>query len=85
MLDCVLNTLLALHVKEVYFGEESLSLINTKNQRTIKALLNGYTRGKCGPMNKQLKSLCCIEVQAIKYYEFLGMRYGDTNAVAEIV
>ena len=36
-------------------------------------------------MNKQLKSLCCIEVQAIKYYEFLGMRYGDTNAVAEIV
>ena len=41
MLDCVLNTLLALHVKEVYFGEESLSLINTKNQRTIKALLNG--------------------------------------------
>ena len=36
MLDCVLNTPLALDVKEVYFGEESLSLINMKNQQTIK-------------------------------------------------
>ena len=40
MFDRVLNTLLTFEVKEVYFGDETISLISLKNQHKIKALLN---------------------------------------------
>ena len=40
MFDRVLNTLLTFDVKEVHFGDETISLISLKNQHKIKALLN---------------------------------------------
>ena len=36
-------------------------------------------------MDKILNYLRCQEVEAVKYVELLGMRYGDTNAVTQRV
>ena len=85
MLHCVLNKPLALDVNKVCLGEEVLSLIRMKNQQKIRALLELYRYGKCGVMDKKLVCFCCQEFKAIKYSELLGMRYGDTNAIAQRV
>ena len=34
---------------------------------------------------QKIECLCCHEVEAIKYFESLGMIYGDTNAVTQRV
>ena len=56
-----------------------------KNQQKIRALLELYRYGKCGVMDKKLECFCCQEFKAIKYSELLGMRCGDTNAIAQRV
>ena len=36
-------------------------------------------------MDKNVECLCCREVKAVEYFELLGMRYGDMNAVTQRV
>ena len=36
-------------------------------------------------MNKNAECLSFHEVEAVKYFELLGMRYGDMNAVTQRV
>ena len=36
-------------------------------------------------MDINIKYLCCREVAAVEYFEWLGMRYGGTNAVTQSV
>ena len=81
MFDFALNTSLALDVNEVCFGEKPISLILLKNQQKIKTLLNGTDVVTVGHWTKKIERLCCHEVEAVKYFELLGKRYGDTNAV----
>ena len=52
-----------------------------KNQQKIKSVTEWYGCGKCGAMDKNVECLCCHEVETMEYFELLGMRYGDTNAV----
>ena len=55
MFDCILNTPLSLVVNKVCFDEESISLIRMKNQQKVN---EHYRCGKCGAMNKNIKSAC---------------------------
>ena len=66
-------------VNEVYFGEEPTSLIRMKNQHKKQSVTEC---GKCGSLDKKITFMCCHEVEAVKYFELLGKRYGDANAVA---
>ena len=50
-----------------------------KNRHKIKALQ------KIEVMDKKIECLCCHEVEAVKYFELLGMRYGDVNAIIQRV
>ena len=34
-------------------------------------------------MNKNWECLCCHEVEAVEYFELLGMRYVNMNAVTQ--
>ena len=70
--DCVLNKPLSLDVNKVCFVEKPISLIIMKTQQKTKALLNGTDVVEC---------LCYHKIESLKYFELLGMRYGDTNAV----
>ena len=36
-------------------------------------------------MDKNVECLCCNKVEAVKYFELLGMRYGDMNTVTQKV
>ena len=40
-----------------------------------------YRCSKCGAVDKKFKCLCCLEVEAVKYFELLGIGYCDTNTV----
>ena len=88
MLDYVLNTRLSLVVNEVWVDEKPISLLRMKNQQKIKALPQWHRCGKCGAIDKNVGCLCCNEVETVKYFELLGMRYSDLNefkAPCEIV
>ena len=34
-------------------------------------------------MNKNVECSCCDKVEAVEYFELLGMRYSDLNAVTQ--
>ena len=53
----------------------------TKNQ----SVTEWYRCGKGEAIDKYLDCLCCHEVEAVEYFELLGMRYGDINAVTQRV
>ena len=36
-------------------------------------------------MDKNVEWLCCQEVEAMEYFQLLGMRYDDMNAVTQRV
>ena len=55
--------------------------ISTQNQRATE----WYRYDKCGAMDKNLKCLDCDDIEAVEYFEFLGMRYRDINAVTQRV
>ena len=44
-----------------------------------------YGCGKCEAMDKIVECLCCDEVKAVEFFELLGMRYSDMNAVTRRV
>ena len=54
---------------------------STQNQRVTE----WYRYDKCGAMDKNLKCLCCDDIEAVEHFEFLGVRYRDINAVTQRV
>ena len=36
-------------------------------------------------MDKNVEGFCCNEFEAVEYFELLGVRYGDINAVTQRV
>ena len=52
---------------------------STKNQN----LTEWYRCGKYEVMNKNVECSCCDKVEAVEYFELLGMRYSDLNAVKQ--
>ena len=52
---------------------------STKNQN----LTEWYRCGKYEAMNKNVECSCYDKVEAVEYFELLGMRYSDLNAVTQ--
>ena len=50
-----------------------------KNQGKNQSVTRWYGCGKCGVMDINVECLFCHQVEAMKYFKLLGMRYGDTN------
>ena len=46
---------------------------STKNQ----SITERYTCGKCGAVDKNVERLCCLEIEAVEYFELLDMRNGS--------
>ena len=55
-----------------------------KNQQN-QSITGWYWCGKCKAMDKNVECLCFHEIEAVGYFELLGMRYGDKNAVIQRV
>ena len=55
-----------------------------KNQQN-QSVTERYRGRKCGATDKNVEWLCCHEVEAMGYFELLGMRYGDMDAVTQRV
>ena len=72
-------------VNEVWVGEELISLMRIKNQHKNQRITKCYSCDKCVAMDKNVECLCCHEVEPLEYFELLGMRYGDMNAVNQKV
>ena len=71
-------------VNEVCFDKGPISLIRMKNQQN-QSVTERYRGRKCGARDKNVEWLCCHEVEAMGYFELLGMRYGDMDAVTQRV
>ena len=56
-----------------------------KNQQENNALLNGTDVLNVEQRTKDFKGLCCRKVEAIKYFELLGMRCCELNLVTQKV
>ena len=54
---------------------------STKNQ----SVTEWYRYGKCGTIDRNVECSCCHEVEAVEYFELLGMKYGDLNAIIQRV
>ena len=54
---------------------------STKNQ----SVTEWYRCSKCGAIDKNLERLCWHEMEAVEYFELLGMRYGDMKTVTQRV
>ena len=54
---------------------------STKN----KSITQWYRCSKCGAIDKDVEYLCCDKVEAVEYFELLGKRYSDMNAVTRRV
>ena len=46
---------------------------------------NGYGKCKYGVIYTIVECLCCREVEALEYYNLMGVRYSSKNAVTQIV
>ena len=83
MFDYVLNIPLSCKRSVGWLGTNipNLHKKSTKNQRVTK----WYSCDKCVAMDRNVECLCCHEVEHLEYFELLGMRYGDMNAVNQRV
>ena len=52
---------------------------STKNQ----SVTEWYRCGECGAVGKNVECLRCEKVEDVGYFELLGMKYGDMNAVTQ--
>ena len=84
MFDYVQNMRLSLVINKVSnktrVDQEPISLIRKKNQQSVAGW---YRCGKCGAVDKNIECLCCSGVEAVEYFELLGFRYRDMNAVSQ--
>ena len=74
---------MTLFVNEVWVDKKPISLTLRKNQQKIKALLNGTVVVNVEQWTKKFKSLCCLEVKAVEYFELLGTRNREVNGVTQ--
>ena len=85
MFRYILNTPLTLFVIEVWVDKEPISLICMKNQQKNQSVSEQYRCGKCEAIDKNVECSCCDEVKAVEFFELLGMKYSDINAVTQRV
>ena len=75
MFDCVLNT-------SGFRCKQSLFWWGNNILDTHEALRNG-TDVVNVEKGQKIRVLVLPRIKAVKYFELLGMRYGDTNAVVQ--
>ena len=66
-------------------GWQGTDISNTHEKSKNQSVTDWYGSVKYGAMDKNVECLCCHEVDAKKYFELLGMRYGDMNAATQRV
>ena len=57
-------------------------LIRMRNKEKVRVLLNGITHGKNKEAQK-LSACAAARKEAVEYFKFLYMRYGDANLVTQ--
>ena len=63
-------------------GWRETDILNTHKSLTENQSNTKWHRcGRCGAMSKHVECLCCHEDETVQYFELLGMRYSDMNAV----
>ena len=59
-----------------------IDIPNTDEKSTkSQSVTDWYRCGQCGAIDKNVGCFFCHEVDAVEYFELLGMRYDDMNAV----
>ena len=48
-----------------------------------KSITEWYRWRKCGSMDRNVECLCFNGVESAEYFQLLGMRYSDMNAVTQ--